>query len=124
MLENKNETLRPVGERPREGDLYKTVSVFGEDFELRYGYYDPELERGKIEPTLIYPNFKEKPLYTDDGVPFVMADQDICEHFLPKPKISSEGWCNDCLHMEKHEEFIGLCRCELRRIKSKQVTKA
>lgn len=106
----------------KEGDLHKLFRLGGRTIELRYGYYDPQLERGKIDPTLIYPNFKKEPLYTDDGVPFVTADQDICEYFKPKSEISGEGWCNDCQHIEKHEEFIGLCRCYMRRKNSEQIT--
>ena len=94
----------------REGDLYCVIELGGHTVEVRYGYYDPELERGNIEPTPIYPNFKENPLYTEDGVPFVTADQDICEYFEPRSKISEEGWCNDCTYLEKYEEFIGLCQ--------------
>ena len=37
----------------KEGDLHMLFCLGGRTIELRYGYYDPELERGKIEPTLI-----------------------------------------------------------------------
>lgn len=104
----------------KEGDLYRCFELGGRGIELRYGYYDPDLERGNIEPTPIYPNFKAHPLHTEDGTPFVTADQDICKHFDPKPDISSEGWCNDCKHFERHEEFIGLCRCPLLQKKNEQ----
>lgn len=99
----------------KEGALYKLVKLGGRTIELRYGYYDAELERGNIELTPIYPNFYKDPLYTKDGIPFVTADQDICEWFNPKLEISSESWCNDCEYIEKHEEFIGLCKCPFRK---------
>ena len=42
----------------RDGDLYKTVTVHGKTFELRYGYYE-EYERESLfsEPIPIYPDF-------------------------------------------------------------------
>ena len=70
-----------------------------------------------IYVSLSNPSFKVKAgaLYTKDGIPFVTADQDICEWFNPKLEISSENWCNDCEYIEKHEEFIGLCKCPFRK---------
>ncbi len=99
----------------REGDLYKIVEIEGCTFEIRYGYYDPELERGNIDPMPVFPNFLKEPIYTAEGHPFVTADQEICRHFKPKPKVSGEGWCNDCDHLEKYEEFIGICKCKKRK---------
>jgi len=102
----------------RDGSLYKTVEIEGVTFRVYYGY-ESESERVRgWEPTPQYPDFKKQPIYTKDGAPFVMADQDICEHFEPKPEISSEGWCNDCEHLESHEEFIGICRCPLQQRKN------
>ncbi len=99
----------------RDGDLYKIIELGGRTIELRYGYYDPALDRGRIDPMPIYPNFKKAPLYTADRYAIVTADQDVCEHFTPKPRISGEGWCNDCEYLEKHEEFLGICRCPMNR---------
>ncbi len=96
----------------KEGDLYKVVEIEGRTFEIRYGYYEPELEQTHNEPMPIFPNFLKEPQYTDEGYPFVTGDQDICKHFRPKSKISGEGWCNDCVCFVKHEEYIGVCRCE------------
>lgn len=99
----------------REGDLCKIVEIEGHTFKIRYGYYEPELERGRNNPMPIYPDFLKEPLYTAAGHPFVTADQEICRYFSPKPKISGEGWCNDCRHLEKHDEFLGICKCPKRR---------
>lgn len=101
----------------REGDLCKIIEIGGRRFEIRYGYYDAELERPYNAPMPIYPDFLKDPMYTTDGYAFVTGDQDICNHFNPKPRISDEGWCNDCTLFEKHEEFIGICKCQKRRIK-------
>lgn len=107
----------------KEGDLYKIVEIEGYTFEIRYGYYEPELEREWNDPMPVFPNFLKEPLYTPSGRPFVTADQKICEHFSPKPKISGEDWCNDCEHLEKHEEFLGVCKCEARRNIAKTQTR-
>ncbi len=104
----------------REGDLCKIVEIEGHIFEIRYGYYDPELERERNDPMPIYPNFLKEPQYTAAGYPFVTADQEICQHFHPKSNISGEGWCNDCRHLEKHEEFLGICRCPKRQKTDKE----
>lgn len=94
---------------PREGDLYKQVTVAGKTFELFYGYYE-EFERyGKYnDPIPIYPNFIAKPEYTDDGIPFVTKMQDICQHYQGKATGDS---CAQCAHFQKGDDLIGLCRC-------------
>jgi hypothetical protein len=33
-------------DRIKDGDLYKTIRIFGKDFEIRYGYYE-EFEKQK-----------------------------------------------------------------------------
>ena len=99
----------------KEGDLYKVITAGGRTFEIRYGYYDPVLERGHTDPMPIFPDFIKHPIYTTDGYLFVTADQEICEHFSPKSNISGEGWCNDCECLEHCEEFLGICRSPERR---------
>lgn len=96
----------------KEGDIYKSLEIEGVSFEIRYGYYDPELERGRIEPMPIFPNFEDDPQYTKKGYMFITADQAICKHFEPKSRESDEGWCNDCKHLELYESCLGVCRCE------------
>ncbi len=101
----------------KEGDLYKVIEIEGRTFEIRYGYYEPELERGKMDPIPVFPNFLKEPLRTADGYPFATADQEICRYFKSKPKISGEGWCNDCEFLEKLEDFLGICKNEKNKIK-------
>ncbi len=100
----------------REGELYKILSVCGKSFEVHYGYYS-ETERNMWEPTPIYPNFTEHPVYTDEGRPFVTAEQAVCEHYKPKQMVSGENWCNDCKYFCTGEELIGVCNCSQRQIK-------
>lgn len=94
----------------KEGDLYKTLTVFGHDFQLFYGYYD-EMERsspfGELIP--IYPDFASKPLYTKDGKPFVTQMQDACPHFSPARRGEE---CHACRHYLHGDDLIGICACE------------
>lgn len=101
-------------DKRKEGELYRVITVANTRFEIRYGFY-AEIERLHWDPMPIFPDFKETPCYTEDGYGFASADQEICEHFKPRPRVSSEGWCNDCTHFEVGEEFIGICRCEKRK---------
>lgn len=93
---------------PKEGDLYKRMTVFGKSFELRYGYYE-EFERQYNEPMPIYPDFLQAPLYTDDGFPFVTQMQDACIHYIGKEERDQD--CAGCVHYLHGEEFLGVCSC-------------
>lgn len=94
---------------PKEGDLYKEVTVGGKTFRLLYGYYeDYERESRFNDPIPIYPDFIKNPLFTDEGIPFVTAMQDICLHYEGKQECDS---CADCIHFQKGEELFGLCGC-------------
>ena len=99
----------------KEGDLYKVIELEGVRLEIRYGYYDPPLERGNIEPMPIFPDLATDPLYTKEGYLLVTADQEICECFAPVASASEEGWCHDCRHLTLYEECLGICKCEDKR---------
>ena len=99
-------------EPPREGELYRTLEIEGISLPIYYGYYDREREHKILDPMPVFPNLSEAPLYTQRGYPLVNADQPVCEHFSPKPAISEEGWCNDCIHLELYDPALGVCRCE------------
>ena len=92
----------------RDGDLYKRLQIFGRSFELRYGYYE-EYERGRGDPVPIYPNFKEKPEYTEDGRPFVTQMQELCEHGDSRFR---DGCCADCRYYKDGEDLVGICTCD------------
>ena len=98
---------------PKEGDLYKVITAHGKSFEIRYGYYE-EIDRQnpKVEPMEIYPNFIEKPIYADDGVPFATAMQKSCGYF--KGETDVDNTCYQCGYYEKCEELLGVCRCKAR----------
>lgn len=92
-----------------EGALYKTLTIFGNTFEVRYGYYaEFERENENCYPVPIYPDFRENPLYTKDGYPFVTKMQGICR--LGSSKFT-DGCCADCPHYLHGEEMIGICTC-------------
>lgn len=95
---------------PKEGDLYKEVSISGKTFRLLYGYYESfERESPFNEPIPIYPDFIKDPHYTADGVPIVTAMQNICEHYFGKHDEDSS--CSECAYFQNSEELFGLCKC-------------
>lgn len=95
----------------RDGDVYKTLTVFGRNFELRYGYYE-EFERSQGEPIPIYPDFKSNPLYTVEGHPFVTQMQELCQYGT---SAFHEGCCVDCAHYRHGDDLLGICVCEQNR---------
>ena len=103
----------------REGELYRVITAFGKTFEIYYGYYEESDRYSKYpQPVEVFPNFVKEPLYTEDGIPFVTAIQDTCEHY--KKVRDTADKCADCLYFEKGEELFGLCRCRERRREPKK----
>ena len=102
-----------MSKHAREGDLYKTLTVFGHTFHLYYGYYD-EIDRSSLygEPIPIYPDFRSSPCYTEDGRPFVTEMQDACRHFDGAEQGEE---CHACRHYEAGEDLIGICVCDRNR---------
>ena len=97
-------------ETPREGELYKIITVGGKTFEIHYGYYeDRERQDPTIDPMPIYPDFTRDVQYTDSGKPFATMMQDACEHF--KRRRGSEDDCSACEHFHRVEDMLGVCDC-------------
>lgn len=90
---------------PKEGMLYKTVTVSGKTFELYYGYYE-DIDRSNNVLDVIYPDFIKNPAYAKDGQPIVTAMQDGCRFFTGK---SGDDCCGECIYYKKGEELFGLC---------------
>ena len=94
--------------KPIEGEVFKTIRLFGNVFEIKYGYYE-DFERDQVDPIPIYPDFLKEPSYTDDGRPFVTQMQELCKygtsHF-------SDGYCVDCQYFQEGDELIGICTCQ------------
>ncbi len=102
--------IPPPEKNPAEGDIYKIVETFGKTFELRYGYYSDSDRH--TEPDVIYPDFQNEPLYTDDGTPFVTMMQDACARYVGDTAKNADTTCADCKYFERGEEWFGVCRCK------------
>lgn len=97
-------------QKPREGDLYKTVEIGGKKINLYYGYYEEKERFSKYsDPIPLYPNFKSDPQYTSDGYPLATAMQDACKGY--KGSVENDC-CFSCEHFENIEELIGICKKE------------
>lgn len=96
----------------KEGELYKIITAHGRTFEIYYGYYE-EIDRQNplCNPMEIYPDFKKDPIYTDKGMPFVTAMQEICEYYKGN---TDECTCYQCAYYESCEDLLGICKCRLR----------
>lgn len=95
---------------PKEGDLYKEVTISDKTFSLRYGYYESfERENPSNEPMPIYPDFIKEPCYTAEGIPIATAMQNICGFY--DGKNDEDSCCADCVFFQKIEELFGLCNC-------------
>lgn len=96
----------------KEGDLYRSVTVFGKTFDLFYGYYEEYERYSKYnEPVPIYPDLVSSPVYNDEGYPFATEMQSVCEHYVGKEE---EEICYGCKYFKPGDELIGLCKCEKR----------
>ena len=102
--------ISPTEATHKEGELYKVVNTFGKTFELRYGYYEEcDRQNPLCEPIVIYPNFTKKPVYTDDGVPFVTMMQDACKSYKGEAKRTPDTTCAECKYFDRGEEWFGIC---------------
>lgn len=98
---------------PREGDLYKQISIAGHTFELRYGYYE-EHERALCPPVVVFPDLLSKTVYCPEGFPLVTQIQDTCKYYSNTSHFP-ENWCGDCTYFFGEHPEIGICRCEYRK---------
>ena len=106
---------------PKEGDLYKEVTVGGNTFKIFYGYYEEfERESPFNDPMPIYPDFIKEPHYTAEGIPIATAMQNVCEFY--NGKNDEDSSCSDCVFFQKYEELFGLCNCPRNKRESKERT--
>ena len=106
---------------PKEGDLYKEVTISDKTFRLLYGYYESfERESPFNDPIPIYPDFIKEPHYTAEGIPIATAMQNVCEFY--NGKNDEDSSCSDCVFFQKHEELFGLCICPRNKRESKERT--
>jgi len=102
-----NQNIAPPPE-PKEGDLYRSVTIAEKTFDLRYGYYE-DFEREHHDPIPIYPDFRKEPIYTADGIPLVTAMQDACSHY--EGRVDGDS-CFECKYFRRSEELFGFCQCQ------------
>jgi len=93
---------------PKEGELYKRITVGGHCFELRYGYYEHS-DRPFSDPVVIFPDLETSPLHADNGHRIVTCVQNPCTHYRPRNPAEPEHWCADCIHYPHPPEEISLC---------------
>ena len=105
-----------------EGDLFKRIEVFGAVFDIFYGYYE-EYERSNpdIEPMPIYPDFLSRPIFTNDGYPFVTKMQDGCRHY--NGKLSKSPECAECKYYRQGKDLIGICSLETNKLSREEEKK-
>ena len=117
MLNSYNVNSAENEPKHKEGELYRVIEAHGRHFEIYYGYYD-EMDRQNpsLPPLEMYPDFKQKPIFTEEGIPFVTAMQAICEYYLGDG--DEDNTCYQCNHFEKCEELLGVCKCPSRRNRS------
>lgn len=95
---------------PKEGDLFKNITLHGKEFEIKYGFYEErDRHTSFAEPVAIYPDFSRRPQFTDEGVPFVTQMQAPCEHFVGEA--DEDSGCGDCAFYRHGEELLGTCDC-------------
>ncbi len=104
---------------PKEGELYKEVTISDKTFRLLYGYYESfERESQFNEPMPIYPDFIKEPHYTADGIPIVTAMQNVCKFY--NKKTEEDISCCDCVFFQSAQELFGFCNCPQNRQSCKQ----
>lgn len=96
---------------PEQKRPYKVFRAGGRSFPV-YLEYDEQLKESFPD----YPNFEERPEYTDDGRPFATAEQESCPY--AKPNVSGKsppGDCGGCGWFYREQtpyDPIGICRCD------------
>lgn len=104
--------MAPEHKRP-----YKTYCVGGKNFPA-YLEYDEQMD----ESYPAYPDFEERPEYTDEGRPFITAEQESCPHAIPgAPGKDPHGDCGGYGWFFREQtpyDPIGICMSDERRRKN------
>lgn len=95
---------------PKEGDIYKKITVGGHYFELRFGFY-ADFERESGEPVVIYPDLTDRKLYSESGDMLVTAVQEPCPHYCVSGDGIHNECCSDCEYYMYSGDDIGICSC-------------
>lgn len=93
---------------------YKIFHAGGRDFPV-YLVCDEKLN----ESYPAYPNFEERPEYTEEGRPFQTAEQEACPCCIPaikgEPPPGDCGGCGWFYREQTPYDPIGVCMCDMRR---------
>ena len=97
----------------KEGELYRSVDVFGKIFNIYYGYYeDYERQSPYNDPVPVYPDLRGNPEYDGNGNPIVTEMQVACPHYSG---ITAEDSCSYCPHYKRVDDLFGICLCKQNR---------
>lgn len=98
--------------------LYKVFRAGGREFAV-YFQYDEQLD----ESYPAYPDFEERPAYTEEGRPFATSAQESCPCYNPTaPEQPPTGDCGGCGWFYREQtpyDPIGVCMCDARRRENK-----
>ena len=101
---------------PEQKRPYRTYRAGDRSFPV-YLEYDDQLD----ESYPAYPDFEERPEYTDEGRPFATAGQESCSHAKPSaPDKDPPGDCGGCGWFCREQTPyapIGICMSDARRRK-------
>ena len=92
----------------KEGELYKALEVFGNVFEVRYGYYEA-FERERFDPIPIYPDLEEEPRFSPEGERLVTQMQDMCENAVFRRRNLRDPCCGNCKYFLAGDDLFGKC---------------
>jgi len=95
---------------PEQKRPWKICRAGGREF-LIYAEYDDEV-KGNYP---VYPDFAERPEYTDEGAPFTTAEHEGCPHYRSDiPEDPKTDDCGGCFWFRRDEtpfDIIGVCTC-------------
>ena len=99
---------------PEPKRLYKVFRAGGRSFPV---YFEHDERLGESYPA--YPDFQERPEYTEEGRPFATAEQESCPHCkanVPgQPPPCDCGGCGWFYREQTPYDPIGICMCDARR---------
>ncbi len=105
---------------PEQKRPWKICRVGGRVFEI-YREYDDFVGHD----VGLYPDFRESPVFTDEGRPFATATDEGCAFGKPKNPAGAQaddyqtyGDCGGCAYFHREEtpwDIIGVCMCGARR---------
>ena len=97
-----------------EGELFRSFEIEGVRFDIYYGYESDSVRLRGWEPTPQYPDLLSEPIFTPKGQRFCLTYLEACERFDPISPGTERRCCATCRLFDRREEYVGICRCELK----------